>query len=314
MKLIGIGVSVVAVAAVVYWALQQEAPDLPSTTRQLLFLALAVTLYALNTVVRAERWHRLLRHDGATPSRADSYSLTVIGYCANNVLPARAGDAVRVVLLAPRANTSRRTVIGTLLAERVLDLVVIIALFLVVGYAILGEVGGQRVELIAAILVAGVAGLGVGYLFARRRPQLVDFVRPMMSSTLGLVRSSHGVAMLSITLVIWAVEAAVWITVGAAVDFDMDLIEGLYLVALSSVFSLIPSGPAYAGTQDSAAVIGIKAVGGTSQIALSYLLMLRFVLVIPITSLGFVLLAARYGGIAKLRTARLEAREQAADV
>jgi glycosyltransferase 2 family protein len=81
----------------------------------------------------------------------------------------------------------------------------------------------------------------------------------------------------------------------------------VYLVALSSIFSLIPSGPAYAGTQDSAAVIGIKAIGGTSAIAVSYLLMLRFVLVVPITTLGFLLLAARYGGISKLRAARLEA-------
>ena len=53
--------------------------------------------------MRSERWHRLLLDDGAHPPRADSYSLTTIGYAVNNVLPARAGDAVRVVLMAPRA-------------------------------------------------------------------------------------------------------------------------------------------------------------------------------------------------------------------
>jgi hypothetical protein len=36
--------------------------------------------------------------------------------------------------------------------------------------------------------------------------------------------------------------------------------------------------------------------------------LLRFVIVVPITLLGFVLLAARYGGLAKLRSARSEAR------
>ena len=54
------------------------------------------------------------------------------------------------------------------------------------------------------------------------------------------------------TLVIWAIEAGVWMSVGAAVGFRMDPIEGLYMVALASVFSLIPSGPGYAGTQDAA--------------------------------------------------------------
>ena len=58
------------------------------------------------------------------------------------MLPARAGDAVRVVLMAPRAEASQRTVLGTIVAERLLDVGVILVLFLVVGYAILGEVGG----------------------------------------------------------------------------------------------------------------------------------------------------------------------------
>jgi hypothetical protein len=87
----------------------------------------------------------------------------------------------------------------------------------------------------------------------------------------------------------------------------MSYLEGLYLVALASVFALIPSGPAYAGTQDSAVVIGIKAIGGSGSLALSYLLILRFVLVVPITVAGFIALAARYGGISKLRRARLDA-------
>ncbi len=107
----------------VWWASRQDAPRLPATREQLAALGLAIALYALATVVRAERWHALLTADGARPLRSDSYALTVVGYAANNLLPARAGDAVRVVLMAPRADTARRTVLGTLLAERLLELV-----------------------------------------------------------------------------------------------------------------------------------------------------------------------------------------------
>ena len=88
----------------------------------------------------------------------------------------------------------------------------------------------------------------------------------------------------------------------------MTPIEGLYLVALASVFSMIPSGPGYAGTQDAAVAIGIKALGGTGATAVGYLLMLRFVIVVPITFSGLILLVARYGGLKKLRSARAEAR------
>ena len=313
LQFIGIGVSVVAVAAVVYWASKQEAPDLPSSSDQILALIGAIGLYALNTCIRAERWHRLLLDDGAKPSRADSYALTVIGYTGNNVLPARAGDAVRVVLCAPRAHTARRTVIGTLLAERLLDIVVVVLLFVVVGYAVIGEIADAKLELMAAVTAVIVLSAWIGYRVIQRNERLSEFVRPMLTSTLNLVGSRHGVIMLAMTLLIWGVEAGVWMAVGASVGFGMDLIEGLYLVALASVFSLIPSGPAYLGTQDGAAVIGIKAIGGTSQIAFNYLLMLRFVLVVPITSLGFLLLAARYGGLSKLRSARMDVTAQPAD-
>ena len=64
----------------------------------------------------------------------------------------------------------------------------------------------------------------------------------------------------------------------------MDPIEGLYIVALASVFSMIPSGPAYAGTQDAAAILGIKALGGTGAQAVAYIVMLRFIIVVPITA------------------------------
>ncbi len=50
-------------------------------------------------------------------------------------------------------------------------------------------------------------------------------------------------------------------------------------------------------------MIGIKANGGTGAMAVAYLLMLRFVLVVPITLLGLVLVVGRYGGVGRVRTA-----------
>jgi hypothetical protein len=226
----------------------------------------------------------------------------------NNVLPARAGDAIRVVLMGPPAQTSRIKVAGTLVAERILDVAVLVVLFVVVGYGLLGEVGGDKVEIIVVVLAAGAVAAAIGWRFVRRNERLLGFVAPLASATLGLRRAHHGLLLLGLTLVIWSIEAGVWMSVGAAVGFGMDPIEGLYLVALASVFSMIPSGPAYAGTQDAAVAIGIKALGGTGAIAVAYLLMLRFVIVVPITLAGFVLLLARYGGLSRLRGARAAAR------
>jgi uncharacterized membrane protein YbhN (UPF0104 family) len=310
LNLVGIAVSIVCIGGLVWWASRQPAPELPDSPSRIAALVLAVALYAANTLIRGERWHRLLLQDGAAPQRWDSYAITVIGYTGNNLLPARAGDAVRVVLMAPRARTTHRTVIGTLVAERVLDVVMVVALFVVVGYGVLGTVGGGDIEVIALATLGLVAAAAVAVHVARRSPRIRDFVRPMIASTLRL-RGSHGGSMLAMTAAIWLVETFVWMSVGLAVGIDMSLLQGLYLVALASVFSLIPSGPAYAGTQDSAAAIGIRAVAGQSAPALAFLLVLRFVLVVPITVSGLLLLAARYGGISRLRRARQDAAADA---
>jgi uncharacterized membrane protein YbhN (UPF0104 family) len=301
---LGVAISLLALAGVVWWATRQEAPSLPSSGGELAALLAAIALYGLATVVRSERWQRLLEDEGAVPHRPDTYAITCVGYMGNNVLPARAGDAIRVVLMAPRARTSKRTVVGTLLAERLLDIAVLVVLFVVVGYGLLGEVGGDSVEIIALAAAAIALACGIGYLGLRRNEKLMAFVAPMASATLGLRRAHHGLPLLGMTLLIWAIEAGVWMSAGAAVGFGMDPIEGLYIVALASVFSLIPSGPAYAGTQDAAAILGIKALGGTGAQAVAYIVMLRFIIVVPITLVGLVLLATRYGGLGRLREAR----------
>jgi glycosyltransferase 2 family protein len=301
LSLLGLAISAVAVAGVVWWALRQEPPQFPDEAAEWGALAGAIGLYAIATLVRGERWHSLLRAEGAHPSRGDSHGLNVVGYAANNILPARAGDAVRVVLMAPRAATSKRAVLGTLLAERLLDIAVILVLFLVVGYGLLGEAGDAGWIVLATALLA-IAGV-VGVVLVRRNERLHRIAAPVLSSTLQL-HGRHGLTLLGMTVVVWALEAGVWMSAGAAAGFDMNLLEGCYIVALASVFALIPSGPGYAGTQDAAAITGILALGGTRSQAVTYLILVRFVLAVPITIAGLVLMAVRYGGIRRLRALR----------
>jgi hypothetical protein len=197
-----------------------------------------------------------------------------------------------------------RSVVGTLLAERLLDIGLLVVIFVVVGYGLLGEVGGDSVEIVLLAAAGTALVAGVAYLLVRRNDRVMAFVAPIASATLGLRRAHHGLRLLGITMVIWAIEASVWMSTAAAVGFGMTPIEGLYIVALSSIFAMIPSGPAYAGTQDAAAIIGIKALGGTGAQAVAYVVMLRFVIVVPITIVGLALLVTRYGGLGRLRTAR----------
>ena len=308
LRSVGWIVSGLALAAVVWWALRQPAPTFPTSAENLTSLGLAVVLYGVCTALRAERWRTLLHDVDAQPSRGDAYRLVLVGYMGNNVLPARAGDLMRVVLMAPRAATTKRFVVGTLLAERLLDIAVLLVLFGVLATTIAGGAGLPGTTTLAVL--GGLAGLavlalavGVGVLHRRGLVERARaFAAPMVASTRNL-RGRHGAAMLALTVLIWLGEAAVWGSCAAAVDLGASPVEALYLVALASMFALIPSGPGYAGTQDAAAVIGVKAIGGTSAQAVSYLILVRFVLLVPITLAGLLALALRYGGVRGLRTA-----------
>jgi hypothetical protein len=301
LTLAGAVVSVAVLAGVVWWAVNQDAPELPSSRGQWAALAAAVALYFVACAVRGERWQVLLVENGAAPRRVDTYGLIAVGYMGNNVLPARAGDIFRAVLLPPRARTDARTVIGTLVAERLCDVLVLFALFGLLAYGVLsgGAAGVEdRVGLLAAI---GGAALVVALLAAfvlhrtGRLGRVADFVRPLVAATRNL-RGRHGAVVIALTVVTWALEGVVWYLAAVAADLGVDLVEALYLLALASVIVLVPAGPGYAGTLDAAIIIGADALDVASSGALTYVILLRFVLMVPITLAGAAIGFGRYGG------------------
>ena len=309
--LIQVVVSLAALGAVVWWASHQEAPELPSGAAAAGWLGLGAALYALATLVRAERWHRIVGMTPVKARRRDTYSLTTVGYMGNNVLPARAGEMLRVVLLSNRTGGGKRQLLGTVVAERVLDAIALGAIFLVVVYGVLQEttLPSDKPLVMGAIalglLIVGAAAIEV----LRRRGALervLEFLRPLAGAPRALL-SREGVALLAVSFVVWALEGSVYLAVARAVELDVSGMGALYLVALTNLFAMLPAAPGYVGTFDAAVVFGVKAVGGSGSAAVSYLLLLRFMLFVPITLVGLVVLVTRYGGWSRIRTARLEA-------
>ena len=87
-------------------------------------------------------------------SAPEAFSLLVIGYAANNVLPVRAGEFVRAGLLQSRHGTPWSTGLGAIAVERVLDGLVL-ALFLSGTVLLAG--GDGVVRALAALAAAGFA-------------------------------------------------------------------------------------------------------------------------------------------------------------
>ena len=90
-------------------------------------LLLGLALVAVTYWVRAVRWQYLLAPIGDTRFRT-TFRTTVIGFAALSLLPARAGDVLRPYLLARQEGLSTSATFATVVMERVLDLVAVLAL------------------------------------------------------------------------------------------------------------------------------------------------------------------------------------------
>lgn len=307
----------IPIAGVAWWASKQRAPAFPSSTAGILALAAALALYAVATLMRGERWLRILHRAGVgEASRGDAYALVPIGYMGNNVLPARGGELLRTFLLGGRARATKRTVLGTILAERVLDALALGVILVVLAAGLFRRLPTPS----EGLLLAGGALLALLVLaavvaFVRYRERLVFVLRalaPMAAPSRQLL-SVFGLVLLVVSLLIWCVEASVYLEVGRAIGVGLSLRDGLAVVAFTNAAALVPAAPGYIGTYDAAVIFAVDAVSTAAKSSvLAYLLLLRFVLFIPITIAGFGLLVVRYGGLSRIRAARAAASDEAA--
>ena len=305
--LAGIAVSALSLAAVVWWASKQEAPKFPTATADLALLVVAVFVYAGATVLRGWRWHVILRLDGIEHKPADAMALVCVGYMGNTVLPARGGEVLRVVLLGQRTTARKREILGSIVAERALDAVVLVSLFAMLTFV--GVAGSPTGVLPAALATVGLAAGGLGlflYLRMRRAGKLEGFaakVRPFVKASRPLLGRT-GVGLALVTAFVWLLEGVIFVLVAEALGLSISIVEGLFINVLASFFALVPAAPGYVGTFDAAVIFGLRALDISGGAAVAFAVLVRFILFLPITVVGLVLLLARYGGLAQLRRSR----------
>jgi uncharacterized protein (TIRG00374 family) len=96
-------------------------------------LILALIAYYITFPARALRWGRLLRNAGFRdeahlPGSGGLTEIVVLSWFANCIVPAKLGDAYRAYLLKRDARVSFSATIGTILAERIIDVVILFLL------------------------------------------------------------------------------------------------------------------------------------------------------------------------------------------
>lgn len=315
-RAIWIVVSLISLGAVIWWASRQHAPKMPTSAAGASWLAASLGVYGLALVLRGWRWHRIMVLARIPHKRADAFLLMLVAYMGNTVLPVRGGEVLRVSILSSRTSAKIREIVGSVIAERVLDIATLAVIFAVLTWeGVAGAPTGTLAADIAAGLLVAAALLLVAYLALRRRGRFDSFaerVRPFAVASKLFVRP-EGIPLAGMSGVIWLLEGLTLLFVGRSLGLHLTLLEALLTNVIASLFSALPAGPGYAGSYDAGILLGLHASKVMGGAAVGFLLLARFVVFVPVTIVGLIVLVARYGGLRRKRTPEVHLQDQYAE-
>jgi uncharacterized protein (TIRG00374 family) len=264
------------------------------------WLAAAALLALLGLVARARRW-ALLFPPGDPPPPL--FPAMMIGYMANNVLPLRAGEVVRVVVAAHRWGHGFWAIVATTIVERLLDSLVIVgvlsALVLVLPvprYLVGGAVTLLLVDVVAiALLVAFTA-------WPDRSRALISRITARWPSVHGsavrlldtFVRGLDGIrsvrrlpAIMLWTVVLWLFPVfAAWAGL-RSVHLDLPFVASWTVLAFVGLSVSVPSAPGYVGVFHFAAAKAVEIFGVSPATALGFALVFHVSQIVPVTIIGW---------------------------
>lgn len=262
-----------------YQRLNVDAAATWETIRQadLPLYALALLVYYAAFLVRTLRWRTLLRNVGyrrregvVMPSLLGLGRILLLSWFVNCLVPAKLGDAYRAYLLKRDAEVSFSKSFGTVLAERILDLVVLFALLGVAALVAFGAaIPGPVLSLVeialglAVLLVLGLAGMRLfGRLIRGWLPRRLQSKYGLFEE--GTLRSFRGLPVLGVeTVLIWCCEAARLFLVMQALGVGrVHPAIPLFVGLAGALLTTVPITPAGLGFVESGLVSMLLLAGG----------------------------------------------------
>jgi uncharacterized protein (TIRG00374 family) len=276
------------------------------------WLALGLVCLSADVLIRAVRWQRLI-----LPIQRVRYvpilGYLLVGYLANNVLPARLGELVRSHYLGDRERISRASTLGTVVVERVVDIAVLVAIA-AVAILVLNVRGVVASAILVGLAVTGllVVALAIG-IAAHRLPgarRLAIVVERWPSMAEGARKLRHGLAVagrprtlaeaLVLSVAAWGATVIAFAAIGQAIGLHLLIGEASLLAAGIALATAIPSGPGYLGTYELAAVKIAEALGRSTDQAFA-LALLAHASVIILTSVAGAVAFLRLGWTSSVR-------------
>jgi hypothetical protein len=314
---LGLGISVAAL----YFAVRGV--DWPVLVAELVAADYVWILPAAGVIVlgqgaRALRW-QVLFGDEPRPNRHDAFAILSIGYLVSAIFPLRLGDPARAWLVSSQTPASGTVAFGTVMVERAVDLLTVVALLAVLvpapaaglltqqlgpgpwsepanlglmtlglvaavylGFVVIARLGGRAGRLTAA----GLERVGVAVPRARR----VGMGVAGFATGFGMLRRPRYAALTALWCVaIWLLGGLQCWLVMFAFNLELPFAAAVFVLCGTAIFAILPSSPGYVGVFHAAVILTLAIIAGVpKEAALSYAIVLHGLTMVVLVALGLV--------------------------
>jgi uncharacterized protein (TIRG00374 family) len=303
---VGIAISVFAIWILIH-SVDLDAAFAVLRTASPVWIAVMLVTATLDIAARGARWRALLAPIAPLPYRR-VLGYTYIGYLANNVLPARLGELYRSHALGESEGVSRTTVLGTVVVERVVDTVMVVAIA-AVAVLVLSVRGAMSSAVLLGLafvaLLVIVLGLGIAAhrlpgaarvteLIARR-PRLLELARRLREGLAVAGQPKVIVAALAFSGLAWSASTLTFLAAGQAVNVPLTVAQGALLTSGVALASIVPAGPGFVGTFELTVVAIADTLGIPRDSAFALGLLVHLVILGTTSIGGAIAMLARRG-------------------
>ena len=264
-------------------------------------ILLATFLLVFSCIVRAYRWKLLIDPIEEIPIRT-VFSSTMIGYFGNGILAFRLGELLKAYSLSKKNQINVSEAFGTVILERILDLLMVAIVFLVI---IPWFPFDNEILRVGSLSFAGIIFLTVMFSFLLVKKKWLQKIELNWLSGNNLVVQIHKILkevikglfiikknqkknrVLLLSIFIWLIYIVITIIILNSCDIGMVFYDTLILFILGSLSLGIPALPGSAGTYDAGIKYGLVVIFSIeSSKALTYAIVSHAVSYFPLVIIG----------------------------
>ena len=272
------------------------------------FILLALLSVAINTLVKATRWHVLIGDRGKPIRLREVLRVLLISQMLNTIIPARVGELSRAYMIG-RQGPGSAFILGTVAIEKLIDVIVYLILFAFL--VLLMPVPAWISQPIYPFAIISISSMLIALLISRYQHELLGFLsRSLHWLPLRLqerITRLVGSALASLailkdwrnSLAVGWWSAIVWITailnnylVLRAIGITAPPPAALLVLIVLQAGIAIPSVPGKIGVFQYLCILALNVFTVDRTLSLSYGVLLQAIVFLPTTTIGVLLLWA----------------------